>query len=196
MKKFLLGILVGLIAGRSDGRGPRVFAAIRFADRKPALPAQGSAGVCGSRPDSGGCADGTCPSRASRTARRSPWPESVERCECRRADSAHQAVCFEPRGLGAGWGKLDEIRAGLEAVRKGRQARLRLSGRRPARANTTWRRPPTGFSSPPKICSTSRACASRRCYFKGTLDKLGVEVEVEHVGRYKDAGDIVSRARP
>ncbi|MBV9937020.1 MAG: signal peptide peptidase SppA, partial [Acidobacteriaceae bacterium] len=30
-------------------------------------------------------------------------------------------------------------------------------------------------------------------YFKNTLDKLGVGVQVDHVGRYKDAGDIFSR---
>jgi len=30
-------------------------------------------------------------------------------------------------------------------------------------------------------------------YFKGTLDKLGIQFEVEHMGKYKDAGDMLTR---
>ena len=30
-------------------------------------------------------------------------------------------------------------------------------------------------------------------YFKKTLDKLGVTVEVEHAGKYKDFGDMFTR---
>lgn len=30
-------------------------------------------------------------------------------------------------------------------------------------------------------------------YVKGTLDKLGIEVEIEHAGKYKDAGDMFTR---
>ena len=31
--------------------------------------------------------------------------------------------------------------------------------------------------------------------FKNTLDKLGVSVEVEHAGKYKDFGDMFTRRR-
>src|SRR5581483_9216004 len=31
-------------------------------------------------------------------------------------------------------------------------------------------------------------------YFKKTLDKIGVNVEVEHAGKYKDFGDMFSRS--
>ena len=30
-------------------------------------------------------------------------------------------------------------------------------------------------------------------YFKGTLDKLGVQVEVQHAGKYKDFGDMFTK---
>ena len=30
-------------------------------------------------------------------------------------------------------------------------------------------------------------------FFKQTLDKLGVQAEVIHAGKYKDAGDILTR---
>jgi protease-4 len=30
-------------------------------------------------------------------------------------------------------------------------------------------------------------------YFKNTLDKLGVQVEIEHAGKYKDFGDMFTR---
>ncbi len=30
-------------------------------------------------------------------------------------------------------------------------------------------------------------------FFKNTLDKLGINMEVDHIGRYKDAGDIFTR---
>src|ERR1035438_3585612 len=31
-------------------------------------------------------------------------------------------------------------------------------------------------------------------YFKGTLDKLGVSMEIEHAGKYKDFGDMFTRS--
>ena len=30
-------------------------------------------------------------------------------------------------------------------------------------------------------------------FFRGTLDKLGVQVEIEHAGKYKDFGDMFTR---
>ena len=30
-------------------------------------------------------------------------------------------------------------------------------------------------------------------FFRGTLDKLGVQIEVEHMGKYKDFGDMFTR---
>ena len=32
-------------------------------------------------------------------------------------------------------------------------------------------------------------------FFKNTLDKLGVQVEVDHIGKYKDAGDLFTKTK-
>ena len=109
------------------------------------------------------------------------------------ADSRIKAVVLEPESLQVGWGKLrgDSRRPG--SVPQVRQARLRVPPETPARANTTWRRPPTASTSARRTCSSLKGMRAELMYFKGTLDKLGVSVQVQHAGKYKDFGDMFTR---
>ncbi len=109
------------------------------------------------------------------------------------ADSRIKAVVVEPEGLSAGWAKVEEIRADLERFRK--------SGK-----------PVYAYLRTPQAREYYVACGADRIYlgpadqfyvkglraevmyFKKTLDKLGVTVDVEHAGKYKDFGDQFTRS--
>ena len=107
-------------------------------------------------------------------------------------DPRIKAVVLEPQSLGVGWGKLEEFRADLE--------RFKRSGK-----------PLFAYLKTPGAREYYLACAADRIYlapadwinlkgmrvelmyFKKTLDKIGVGVQVEHDGKYKDFGDMFTR---
>jgi protease-4 len=108
------------------------------------------------------------------------------------ADSRIKAVVLEPEDLSIGWGKMQELRADIDEFRK--------SGK-----------PVYAFLKTPTAREYYIACSANRIYmepedylmlkgmrfelmyFRGTLDKLGVTVDVEHDGKYKDFGDMFTR---
>ena len=108
------------------------------------------------------------------------------------ADSRIKAIILEPEDAGVGWGKMQELRADLDQFKK--------SGK-----------PIYAFLKTPSAREYYLACGANRVYmepqdylmlkgarfelmyFRGTLDKLGVTVDVEHDGKYKDFGDMFTR---
>jgi protease-4 len=109
------------------------------------------------------------------------------------ADSHIRAIVLEPEGLSAGWAKIEEIRTDLERFRK--------SGK-PVYA--FLRAPYTGdyyvalaadrIYLGPQDPLMLKGVRAEMMYFKKTLDKLGVSVDVEHAGKYKDYGDMFTRS--
>lgn len=107
-------------------------------------------------------------------------------------DPRIEAVLLMPRRPAAGWAKLQEIRDSL--------LRFRKSGK-----------PVIAWLSAPGARDYYLATAADKIYMsredyldlkglriealflKATLDKLGVQAEVEHAGRYKDAGEMLTR---
>ena len=108
------------------------------------------------------------------------------------ADPRIKAVVLEPRGVSAGWAKLEEIRADLEQFRKSGKplvAFLKSPGTREYYLATAADR----VYMDPEEYLDLKGLRAEALYFKGTLDKLGVQVEVEHAGKYKDFGDMFTR---
>jgi len=109
------------------------------------------------------------------------------------ADSHIKAIVLEPEGLSAGWAKIEEIRADLERFRK--------SGKT---VYAFLRAPHTGdyyvalaadrIYLGPQDPLMLKGVRAEMMYFKKTLDKLGVSVDVEHAGKYKDYGDMFTRS--
>ena len=102
------------------------------------------------------------------------------------------AVVVEPEGISAGWAKLQEVRMDLEKFRKSGKpvfAYLRQPGGREYYVASAADRVILGPSEPVML----KGLRAELMYFKGTLDKLGVGVEVEHAGKYKDFGDMFTR---
>jgi protease-4 len=109
------------------------------------------------------------------------------------ADSRIKAVVFEPQGAAIGWARMQEIRADLEQFRKSGKplyAYLRSPSTREYYMATASSKI---YMSPTDVLDLKGA-AFELMYFKNTFDKLGVQMDVEHAGKYKDFGDMFVRS--
>jgi protease IV len=87
---------------------------------------------------------------------------------------------------------LDEIRTGLERVRKAGKPVYAFLQTPSAREYYLASAADRIFLTPEDLLDL-KGMRIEASYYKGTLDKLGIQVEVEHIGRYKDAGDVYTR---
>jgi protease-4 len=109
------------------------------------------------------------------------------------ADSHIRAVVLEPENLRAGWGKLQELRQDIAQFRKSGKpvyAYLHTPSAREYYVATAADRIYIGPSDQIYL----KGLRAEVMFFKNTLDKLGVSVDVEHAGKYKDFGDQFTRA--
>lgn len=190
MRKFLVGLVAGfLLAGLSVII--LVFAAIKLGDRQPAIPAKGTLVVH---------LDGAIPERAP-VAIPLPWFESQAPLTLyevwdlfRKAekDSRVEAIVIEPAGLEVGWARLKELRDAIVSFKRSGKpvfAYLRNPGIREYYL----------ASAADQIYFTRedllnlKGLRAELTYYRRTLDKLGIEMELEHAGKYKDAGDSFTR---
>jgi protease IV len=191
MGKFLIGILTGVIlTGLVLVIG--VFAIARMREKPPAI-AEGSTLVLD--------LEGEIPEKAPVEF---PIPFLEQRMpptvtdiwgtlRKAAADNRIKAIVFEPRDLVVGWGKLEEIRSDLENVRKSGKpiyAYLKTPGAREYYLATAA----TRIYMDPEDELNLKGMRFELMYFKKTADKLGVQVEIEHAGKYKDFGDMFTRA--
>lgn len=108
------------------------------------------------------------------------------------SDSRIKAVVFEPAGATLGWAKMQEIHADLLAFRKSGKpliAYLKAPSSREYYLATACSKI---YMSPADVLDL-KGVALETMYFKDTLDKLGVKVDVDHIGKYKDYGDMFTR---
>jgi len=108
------------------------------------------------------------------------------------ADARVKAVVVEPESLSVGWGKLEEFRADLERFKKSGKplfAFLKTPGAREYYLASAADRIYLG----PTDWLNLKGMRVELMYFKNTLGKLGVDVQVEHDGKYKDFGDMFTR---
>jgi protease IV len=108
------------------------------------------------------------------------------------ADSRIKAVVFEPSGANIGWARMQEIRADLAQFRKSGKpliAYLKAPNTRDYYMASACSKI---YMSPVDVLDL-KGIAFEMLYFKNTLDKLGVHVDVEHAGKYKDYGDMFTK---
>jgi protease-4 len=109
------------------------------------------------------------------------------------ADGRIKAVVLQPEGLSAGWAKLEELRLDIDKFKKSGKpvfAYLRQPGTREYYVASGADRIYLGPSEPVMV----KGLRAEMMYFKKTLDKIGVSVEIEHAGKYKDFGDMFTRS--
>jgi protease IV len=186
MGKFLLGVLTGgvlivLIAVIG------IFAIASFRSRPPAVEDSSTLilRMSGDVPE-------TPPLEISIPFLQPRTPVTVENvwAMLRRAaaDSRIKAVVFEPRGTSVGWAKMQEIRSDLEQFRKSGKPLIAYLQAPSAREYYMATACSKIYMSPVDLLDL-KGVAFELLYFKNTLDKLGVHVDVEHAGKYKDYGD-------
>ena len=113
-------------------------------------------------------------------------------CGAPPTDARIKALVIEPSGLEVGWAKLQELRADIESFKKSGKpviAYLRSPGTREYYLATAC----TKIYMAPEDLLNLKGMRFELMYFKKTLDKLGVGVQVEHAGKYKDFGDMFTR---
>jgi protease-4 len=191
MAKFLIGVLTGIIL-TGLFLLIAIFAIARMREKPPAV-AEGSTLVME--------LEGEIPERAPVEfpipflQQRTPPTVADIWATLRKAaaDGRIRAIVFEPHDLQIGWGKLEEIRADLENFKKSGKpvyAYLKTPGAREYYLATAA----TRVYMAPEDELDLKGMRFELMYFKKTLDKLGVQVEIEHAGKYKDFGDMFTRA--
>ena len=186
MGKFLLGLLTGVILVVLVG--VIGFFAVASLKSRPATIADGSTLVLhlsGNLPEKPPI-EFSITGLAERT---SITVESVWSMLRRAAsDSRVKAVVFEPEDVSAGWATMQEVHADLETFRKSGKPLI------------AWLRSPTlrdyymataasKIYMPPTDLLNLKGIGFQLMFFKNTFDKLGVQMDVEHAGKYKDYGD-------
>jgi len=191
MAKFLIGVLTGIIlTGLILVIG--IFAIARMREKPPTV-ADGSTLMLE--------LDGDIPEKAPMEfpvpflEQRTPPTVTDVWAALRKAtaDNRIRAIVFEPRDLQIGWGKLEEIRADLENFKKSGKpiyAYLKTPGAREYYLATAA----TRVYMDPEDELNLKGMRFELMYFKNTLDKLGVQIEIEHAGKYKDFGDMFTRS--
>lgn len=110
-------------------------------------------------------------------------------------DARIKALVLEPRDLSIGWARLQELHDDVVTFKKSGKpvyAYLRGPSAREYYIATAADRV---FMSPQDELDL-KGIRAQLIYLKGTLDKIGVEMEFEHMGKYKDAPDQFTRTTP
>lgn len=107
-------------------------------------------------------------------------------------DNRVKAVLIEPRRLVTGWGVLQEIRQDLAQFKASGKPVYALLNSPGSREYYLASVADKVFLQPEDLLDV-KGFRLEEMYFKNTLDKLGVSVQVDHIGRYKDAGDIFTK---
>lgn len=191
MGKFLIGVLVGIVIVVVIV-AVLVFAVARFFETKQPTVAANSAlvlSVSGSLPEE---APLEIPLPFFKSAN-TPTIRDIW-ASLRNAASDHRikAVVLEPDNLSAGWGKLEELRQDLVDFKKSGKPVYALLQSPGSKAYYLASAADKIYLSPADLLNVKGFRVSE-LYFKNALDKLGITVDVDHIGQYKDAGDIFTR---
>ncbi len=109
------------------------------------------------------------------------------------SDPRIKAVVLMPDGIGAGWGILQEIQGDLKRFSSSGKpvwAYLKAPSTREYYLAAGAGRV---LMSPEDILDL-KGLMAELTYFRGTLNKLGVQVDIERAGKYKDYGEMFTRA--
>ncbi len=194
MKNFLIGLVLGvLFCGLI--LLVLVFAAVRFAGsfaNRPVSVADGSTLVL----DLEGDVPERLPAQIPIPLLQSQTALSLEQVwdmfHRAASDSRIRGVLFEPRGLDIGWGKMEEIHDDIVQFRKSGKPVITYLRGPTAREYYLAAATDKIFISPEDSLDL-KGLAAESLFFKQTLDKLGVNAEVIHAGKYKDAGNMLTR---
>jgi protease-4 len=121
---------------------------------------------------------------------RSPWTvlEIKQVLESAARDSRVKGLMLETGGASLGWAKAQEIRAAILDFRKSNKPVFAYM-RRPSAKDYFLASAADRVSMVDEDILDLKGLRVERTFYKNTLDKLGVQMEVVHAGKYKDFGD-------
>ncbi|MBC7928612.1 MAG: signal peptide peptidase SppA [Bryobacteraceae bacterium] len=189
MRKFLLGILTGLILTVLSVI-VLVFSAARFGENRPTISDNATL-VLNLRGDVPEKATLSFPvpipflSSSPSLTVQEIWM-ALHRAS---TDNRVKAIVLNVGRVDAGWGKMNELREDILAFRKSGKpvyAFLRSPRLREYYLATAADR----IYANPEDLFDLKGMRAEIMFFKNALDKVGVQIEVAHVGKYKDAGDM------
>jgi len=190
MKKFLLGVLAGvLIAGLFGVVAVLVLSKLGSTEKNVeknstlVLRLEGTIGEKAAADMPFGFLGGAAPPTVSDV-----W-KSLKMAAI---DPKIKAVVLMPRGLQVGWAKLQEIRGGLVAYKASGKP-LYVFLRAPRTPEYYLATAADRIHMIPEDLLDMKGLRAEITYFKGAMDKLGVKMESEHAGKYKDALDTYTR---
>lgn len=120
----------------------------------------------------------------------SPWTvlEIKQVLEKASKDTKIKGLMVETGGSAMGWAKAEEVRMALAAFRKSGKP-VHAFMRRPSAKDYYVVAGADRVSMVDEDVLDLKGLRVERTYYKNTLDKLGVEMEIVHAGKYKDFGD-------
>ena len=191
MRKFLLGFVIGILFA---GLAVVIlgFALARFGSRRPVSVANNSTLVLQLEGDVPERAPVEFPLPFLNQEQHITVAETWQMLRNAAADSRIKALVLEPRGLSVGWAKLEEIRDDILTFKKSGKpvyAYLRGAGTHEYYLASAADRV---FMSPEDELDV-KGLRAELFFAKNTLDKLGVSLEFQHVGKYKDAPDMFTK---
>lgn len=185
MKKFLLGLFAGFVLA-AFGAFVAVFALARAGERRPAVDSQATLVVrlSGEIPE-------ISPVEIPLPMFESQSPLSLHEVwrllRKAESDSRIKAVLIEPSSLAVGWGKVQEIRDAIVRVRKtGKPVYAYLRG--PRTKDYYLATAADKIYLAPEDIMDVKGLRADLSYYRRALDKIGVQMEIEHAGRFKDFG--------
>jgi protease IV len=193
MGKFLLGFLIGVIFIVILG-AILVFAAIRVGQGRPTV-ASNSALILHLEGDIPEQAPVELPLAFLENQQPITLLDTWRMLRDAAADKRIKALVVEPRDLTAGWARLEELRGEIAEFRKSGKpvtAFLRGAGMHEYYVATAADKI---YMSPEDELDV-KGLRAELFYVKDTLGKLGIEMEFEKIGRYKDAPDQLTRTSP
>jgi protease-4 len=99
---------------------------------------------------------------------------------------------IETGGAEMGWAKAEEVKMALATFKKSGKP-MHAFMRRPDAKDYFLVAGVDRISMVDEDVLDLKGLRAERTYYKNTLDKLGVQVEIEHAGKYKDFGDSYTR---
>lgn len=191
MWKFLLGVLVGLVVAVGGMLIIALAVGRLFATKQPSIAANSVLVLAldGNFPEAAPV-DVPIPFLEAQSAPtvRDLWSSLRQAA----TDNRIKAVLLQPHDVGAGWGKLEEVRQQLADFKKSGKPVYALLQGAGSREYYLASVADKIFLSPDDLLDV-KGFRLGEMYFKNALDKLGVGVQVDHIGQYKDAGDLFTR---
>ena len=191
MAKFLLGVVVGIIAVALGCLIVVLVIGRLFSNKQPVVPPNAVL-ILGLEGEIAEAAPVDIPIPFIQTHGSPTVRDLWTSLHAAAKDNRIKAILIELHGVDAGWGKLQELRRDLIDFKKSGKpvyAMLRGAGSKDYYLASTADRI---YASPDDYLNV-KGFRLEQLYFKNTLDKLGVGVQVDHIGKYKNAGDMFTR---